>query len=79
LARTDPAGCGANQVVALQRARPGTRRFGTFRRVRTNRAAAFDFRIPRVTRTYTYRALVDPTPRCLRAVSKWQHVRVTGG
>jgi Ca2+-binding RTX toxin-like protein len=78
LARTDPVGCGANQVVALQRARPGTRRFGTFKRVRTNGASAFDLRT-RVTRTYLYRALVYETSSCFGAVSRGQRVRVIGG
>jgi hypothetical protein len=75
-APADPARCQRNQWVALQRARPGTRRFGTFKWVRTG-VAAFTL-TTRVTRSYVYRAVAPQTPRCLGAVSRAQRVTVTG-
>ena len=73
----NPAGCQPNQEVALQRARPGTGRFGTFARVRTNGRGAFRLST-RPTRTFVYRAKLPQTAACTGALSNKQTVRVIG-
>ena len=74
---TNPARCQPNQVVALQRALPGSGRFATFARARTNGSGVYTLST-RVTRTHDYRAVVSQTAHCLAATSRKQRVTVSG-
>jgi hypothetical protein len=66
-------GCESGQTVLLQRRRPGSPRYGTIARMRTQSDGDFVRRI-RVFRTYIYRAFVGRTTACLGAVSNRERV-----
>lgn len=71
----NPESCERAQPVALQRRRPRSRRYRTFKRVTTNWRGEFGARVkPR--RTYFYRAGVDQTSTCLGAASERTKVTV---
>jgi len=71
---TNTKGCAARQSVLLQRRRRSGGHFKTFSRVRSDSRGKFRKRI-RPTRTYTYRARLPETARCLAAVSKSKRMR----
>jgi hypothetical protein len=75
-ALTNSQSCATRQSVSLQRRRSARRgAFKTFTTTRSGSNRAFSKRI-RPRRTYTYRARVGTTTRCLGAVSRARSVRV---
>ncbi len=67
--------CEPNQTLSLQRRRPGSARYRTFARARTNRRGEFSARF-RPTRTFLYRALVGQSQSCLGAASERERIDV---
>jgi len=74
----NPAACESTQRVSLQRRRPGSLRYRTFKRVTTSTSGRFAA-VLHPTATRIYRARVRQTGECLGAASVGERVRVRSG
>jgi hypothetical protein len=72
---SNAAACERGAAVKLQRRRPGTLPFRTFRQLTANVSGGFSLRI-RPRRTYLFRALVGETDACLGDASDRERVTV---